>query len=324
MGKLMWTGDLYRFIPDTFRTDNVLPTGSYTVNYNNAGELLVKPQPLVSDRIVPIPSAEYSLVVREINRFLLPETEARYKELGFIYKRSFMLHGKPGTGKSCLVNRVAQAVLERGGIVITETNHPGMLQRFLSEVRGIEPNRLILVILEEFDATLRNYQESEYLTLLDGQVQIGNVIYMATTNFIERIPARMQRPGRFSRILEVGFPDIDARHAYISATFPTLGTELTQRLSIQTAGLSIDEVREVLQAHLLLGDDVQAVVDSLLKLRGAATNPTDIDDDSEYGEDEPIDITDNTPTNRSLNGGANFVVPLVWGSTSGNKTLQGK
>lgn len=282
----MWTGEIFRIVPSSFQTSSELPAGSYIAGRNEKGELLIKPQSIVSDRLVQIPSPEYSLVTNEIQKFLLPETQAKYIELGFIYKRSFFLYGKPGTGKSCLVNRVAQEVIAGGGIVLVNTNSPMVVQQFLQEVRNISPKRMIMVVLEEFDAAIKNFTESDYLTMLDGQVQVDNVVYMATTNYIENIPVRLLRPGRFSRCLEIGYPNQVGRQAYIEAVFPTVEPKMVRILTKATEGCSIDEVREVLQAHLILGDDIRTTVQNLKKIRGISKEESDGEyEDPEAGDD---------------------------------------
>lgn len=287
--QLMWTGEIFRFVPKTFETSPELPAGSYSAGQTDKGELLIKPQPIVSDRLVAIPSREYDLVTSEITTFLRNETRDKYKELGFLYKRSFFLYGKPGTGKSCLVNRVAKEVIEGGGIVLVNTNHPGTIQMFLQEIRAISPGRVIMVILEEFDAAIKAYRESEYLTMLDGQIQIDNVVFLGTTNYIENIPARLLRPGRFSRVLEVGYPSDLGREAYIRAIWTKLDTTVVAKLVKGTKGCSIDEVREALQASLLLGDDLRTTVRNLKKIRGVTEDELRNEDEQDKYDERGLD-----------------------------------
>lgn len=283
--KILYTGDVFRTIPLNYQMMDRLPSGSYRARCTDKGDLLIFPQSIISDRIVNIPSKEFDLVTGEITKFLLPETRASYGNLGFVYKRSFLLWGSPGTGKSCLVNRIAQDVIARDGIVLLETGHPDMIQQFVAEIRSLYPERLVMVVLEEFDGALQALGESKFLTLLDGQVQFDNIIYTATTNHIEKIPMRFRRPGRFSRVMEVKYPSLEARTGYISAVFPTISASTLMKISKATEGCSIDEVREVVQAHLLLGEDVRSVVKTLLYSRGIAVE----DERSEYDEEDEYD-----------------------------------
>lgn len=302
--KLMWTGEVYRFVPSNYETSLELPSGAYQAGQNERSELLIQPTKIVSDRLVSIPSPEFDTVVSDIDKFLSPEIRQRYKDLGFVYKRSFFLYGSPGTGKSCLVNRVAHEVMGKGGIVLINTNNPNTIQAFLQQVRTISPDRMIMVVMEEFDAAIKNYDESGYLTMLDGQIQVDNVVYMATTNYIELIPPRLLRPGRFSRSLEIGYPTAAARKAYIEAVFPAISSSELKRIVTHTKGCSIDECREVIQAHLLLGDDIRKVVRGFLKARGVEYQPP------EEGSEEQEDYLWDNEDRRINDNGVDITKPV--------------
>lgn len=304
--KLMWDGSIYKVIPSNISTSDELMAGSYEAGRNDRGELLIKPLNIVSDRLLNIPSAEYKTVASDITKFLTDNVRAKYRELGFVYKRSFFLYGSPGTGKSCLVNRVAAEVIARNGIVLLNTSNPIVIQQFLQSVRMLSPDRTIMVILEEFDAAIKVYSESEYLTMLDGQIQIDNVIYMATTNYVEKVPVRLLRPGRFNRSLETGYPDEACRRYYIGTVFPTLTPKELNTIVKATAKCSIDECREVVQAHCILGDDLRSTVRSILKIRGIEQDISDMDYQDRVDEfDNHFEPRDTLPStsNRLLDDG---------------------
>jgi hypothetical protein len=85
-------------------------------------------------------------------------------------------------------------------------------RKCLQMLRAVEPERQVVGILEDVDALIERYGESEYLSLLDGEAQVDNVVYVATTNYPERLDARIvDRPSRFDTIRYIGMPSAGAR-----------------------------------------------------------------------------------------------------------------
>jgi SpoVK/Ycf46/Vps4 family AAA+-type ATPase len=257
----------------TLRGDYSLHTrmvpGIYTLSCDQNGNLIITPSQITTDRLLDLPSPEFLEIVGEVDRFLDPEMRAKYSELGFIYKRSYMIHGAPGTGKTCVVNRVAARIVELGGVVIVGSGNPSLISDFLNTMRELQPDLLTMVCIEEFDDEISNAdREKKYLTLLDGQVQKDNVIYMATTNHLDRIPARLLRPGRFSSTIEMHLPTLAVRTYYLQTVFPSLPTATIDQIAERTAGLSVDSLREVVLSHVLMGKPLDEVVNRLHEIAG--------------------------------------------------------
>lgn len=197
--------------------------------------------------------------MNEMNHFLKPETKQSYVDHGFLYKRSIFLHGAPGTGKIVIVNRVCESVVKTGGIILFNAEAE-ITEMALNQLAESQPDVLTLVIFEEFDETLSNkHRESQVLKMLDGQVQKNNAIYLATTNFLEKIPARVLRPGRFSRLIEVGFPSLEARTKYISLV--SKDSSIVAELAEKTEGFSVDELKECVLSISCLGYSIDETVD---------------------------------------------------------------
>ena len=183
-----------------------LPSGVYDLLYDSQqDELYFQAMDNNHDELIDLPDTSYDRVVSELERFLKPETKQLFKDYGYIYKRSSLLFGVPGTGKTCIVNRIANTVKEQGGIVLFNPN-PGLLSKAFKRIKSTQPDTTIVVIFEELDELMVRY-EDDLLYALDGQAQEENVIYLATTNYIDKIPERIKRPGRFSSVIEVAFPE---------------------------------------------------------------------------------------------------------------------
>jgi intein/homing endonuclease len=176
------------------------------------------------------------------------------------------------TGKSVIVNRIIKSVVDGGGVVLFNPNPELMVQAF-SVLEDVQVDALTLVVFEEFDDMVDDY-ESELLSLLDGEVQKSNVMYLATTNNKDEIPSRILRPGRFSCLIEVKPANLEARQAFLKHKGVSL-EEATDWAS-KTEGFTIDELKEVVLSVKCLG----YTLDSVLKRV------------QDYKKEKPVDETD--------------------------------
>lgn len=254
-----------------------LPAGVYTVGYAEGAGVYFKQIDTNSDNLLKLPSKEFRDVVNQIETFLKPETRALFEEYGYLYKRSALLYGPPGTGKTCIVNQVADHVKKAGGVVLFNPD-PNHIQTAISMINDIQPQSTVLVIFEELDTLLRTH-EGTLLSLLDGEVQKDNIIYMATTNYIDRIPARIRRPGRFSSMVEIGYPNAEVRDYYLNIKLPNK-SEIPGWVET-TEGLSIDELKEVVLAVKCLGNNLKDTVERVRAVRGDVTKDPDEDEEDE-------------------------------------------
>jgi SpoVK/Ycf46/Vps4 family AAA+-type ATPase len=234
-----------------------------------------------SDEILELPSDEFKLVSGQIDTFLKPSSKVLFDQYGYIYKRSILMHGVPGTGKTILANRIANKVVSKGGIVLFNPN-PQLLPKAYRALTDIEPDTKIVVIFEELDQLVKNYEE-DLLTLLDGEIQKPNIIYIATTNYISKVPARIMRPGRFGSVVQIEYPNADSRRFYLNSKIGKLDTvETVEDIVKKTDGFSIDEVKEVILSHKCLLMPLDEVVARIKKTKELCVNDNTFD---EYVED---------------------------------------
>lgn len=258
----------------------VLPSGAYKINYDGKYNVLnFEPMTLTSDSIIDLPSPEYSRVVSEMKKFLEPTTRAQFQKLGFLYKRSCLLHGIPGGGKSIIVNRVAREAIKNGGVVLY-TSDPNELQIAFKALEDIQPDTLCLVIFEELDAVIEECGQKPLLLLLDGQTQKQNVMYLATTNYLNRIPKRIYRPGRFSSVIEVGTPNAEARQVFLETKLGKDFKPMKQWVK-DTEGCTVDELKEVIQAVQCFGYDLHETIERIGQTRAGKK-----DEEEEFERDE--------------------------------------
>lgn len=247
---------------------NQLPAGAYEFGFDPRSQRQwFTKMDLASDTIVDIPSKEFEQVVGEMKYFLNPATRESFKDHGFLYKRSALLYGHPGTGKTCIVQRVAQEVIKAGGVVIFNP-HPRLLHLAYQTLDDIQPDVLTMVIFEEFDNLIQTGEESTLLSVLDGEVQKKNVMYLMTTNFIDKIPARILRPGRISSMVEVKYPEAAARLHYLNLKIKDKNVWSVEEWVVKTEGFSIDELKETVLAVCCLGQTLDSVIDRIILNKG--------------------------------------------------------
>lgn len=277
-----------RFVANSKRIELPnLPPGSYDLEYNQAtGDLYFDKFFPNYDSLIDLPSPEFDFVMQRVNMFLDLETRQKFKEYGYLYKNSFLLHGTHGTGKTCIVNRVGEKVIEKGGVIIFNP-HPQLISKMFSILEDVQPGRTTMVIFEEFETLLQRH-EGHLLSVLDGEIQKDNVMFLATTNHFDKIPARLRRPGRFGSILEVKFPNGLARKVYLERKLKPDDYGQIPEWVLKTEGFSIDELKETVLAVKCLGERLDNVVNRIRALRDVTPVKAANDDDSDESESKTI------------------------------------
>lgn len=248
-------------------TIDILPAGVYSTSIDFIGRLFFNRIETNYDEILDLPSTEYTQILNEMKTFIKPETKVLFNNFGFIYKRSCLLEGPPGTGKTILINRVCEEVVNMGGIVLMNPD-PMECREFFDVMDGTQPDAITLVVFEEFDNFFEDGEcdSTELLSLLDGEIQKRNVMFLATTNYPDAISARFKRPGRFSSVIEMKAPTTDARYAFLKHKIG-LDPMLNEWVE-QTDGLTIDELKETVLAVKCLGQSLTPVIERLRAIGG--------------------------------------------------------
>jgi len=247
-------------------TYNKLPPGVYTLEVDKSGAIYVAPMQVVSDGLITLPDFTSEIVIKDVNNFWNQATRDKFERRNIVYKRGILMHGKPGTGKTSCVMQIMEAEVKAGGIVFFGPT-PGTLTHALKAIREIEGNIRCLVVWEEFDSAL-NSDESGYLSLLDGQNQIDNIVYLATTNYLDRIPARFRnRPSRFASVIEIPLPNEATRRLYItSKLLPDENIDVDLWVK-ETDGMTIDHLKDLVISVLCLNVSFQDAIDRLKEYR---------------------------------------------------------
>lgn len=244
-----WAKRKDRFYP-TLVTHDIIPAGVYESREDSDGNTYLREIAFPSDELVLIPGTPVAYVLQQIEEFW--GREEFFKELGLIYKRGILFYGPAGCGKTSIIRMIANEIIKRDGLVISITDIDND-QDILLKLREVEPNRPIMCIFEDIEKLLENKEtESDTLSFLDGEKQIGNVIYLGTTNKPDILEDRvMKRPGRFDLIIGLNPPVAEARSAYLQRLFKTHATpEEMEKMVLETDGLGMAHLRELAVAML--------------------------------------------------------------------------
>ena len=215
-----------------------------------------------------LPDSACSSVLEEIELFWT--LEDKFREFGFLWKRGVMLWGPPGSGKTSTLQLLSRDIIARGGLAIYVTN-PHVAHRGLQALRTIEKTRGIVIMLEDIDAIISEFGESDLLALMDGELQIDNVVFVATTNYPERLDKRfMNRPSRFDIVKKIPMPSDAAREVYLTTKNPRLGetsgADELQDWITKSKGFSVAHLKELIISVEVFGQTIEKASSRLRKM----------------------------------------------------------
>ena len=253
----------------------IVPAGIYEIGWNsNIGSHTLRKQPFSTDELYQLPSPEIIDILHDIENFW-QRTEV-YRQYNFVHKRGILLYGEPGCGKSGIIQLLSNQIMSLNGIVINIKNQEdiSMFIDFIPTFRKIEPNRPLVILLEDLDSLAGEdrYSTSQLLNILDGVKQIDGVVYIATTNYPEKLQERLtNRPSRFDRRYKIDLPNADIRRAYITnkLTDNDLAKINIEDWIKQTDGMSLSHLKEVVISVIVMGRTFEETINSLNDLKKA-------------------------------------------------------
>lgn len=239
-----------------------IPSGLYEMKWSSPLQSwVVAKQELNIDELYELPSPEIESILNDIKIFW--KKRETYKEYNFVHKRGILLYGDPGCGKSGIIQLCVKDLIENeNGIVVNikEDEDFKAFVDFVPTIRSIEPDRALIVILEDIDSLAGEdrYSTTKLLNILDGVKQIENVVYIATTNYPEKLQERItNRPSRFDRRYEVQMPSDQIRESYIKnkLTKSDLKKIDLKKWVELTDGMSLSHLKELVISVVVMGKD---------------------------------------------------------------------
>ena len=291
-GYVQWmTSDDQTYFPAS-QTRTSLAPGIYEIDVDmNRGLHFTRISASTED-LVRLSDTNGDKVIREIRKFW--ESEAKFRDYGISYKRGIFMHGPPGSGKTSAIRMICSDVISLGGIVIKFTE-PDYVSKGLRIIRDIQPNMPIVILMEDLDSLISRYIESEVINLLDGVDGLDKVVFLATSNYPEKLGERVvNRPSRFDRRYYIGPPNAKSRSIFFRYLMTQKGQtgekieevafgNLAQWVA-DTEGMSIAHLKELFVAVNIIGTPYAEALEIL-------QNMSHLPSSEEYSEDEEA-ITD--------------------------------
>jgi cell division protease FtsH len=172
---------------------------------------------------------EAKLELTEAIEFL--RSPERFQRLGARIPRGVLLYGPPGTGKTMLARAVACEAdvpfIAASGAEFIE-KYVGVGSRRVRELFSqARKHSRAVVFIDEFDALgkarggANSHEEREQtlnqlLVELDGFSSTDGVVVIAATNRLDILDPAVLRPGRFTRKIHVGLPDVAGRREILA------------------------------------------------------------------------------------------------------------
>lgn len=231
----------------TQKIAETLPPGFYEIGHDTyqTGKYYFTRLDVTTDGLLRFPDADSDTVIDEIARFW--ESESRFRIHKLVFKRGILLFGPPGSGKSATLQLVCRDVIDRGGIVLKLADSQHAIGGFRT-LRQIQPDVPVVVLIEDIDALMEGEQPkvTALLNLLDGVDTPEKVVFLATTNYPEKLERRIaNRPSRFDKRFRIGPPSHAGRRMYFNHLCNGENSVDMEKWVNDTDGLSISHLKEL-------------------------------------------------------------------------------
>lgn len=206
----------------------------------------------------PYNTKDNKMILKTVNAFFKTGVRERVNQFGYIHKLGILLYGKQGCGKTSMLNYIVEKLMYEKKAIVFYCDNENELTTCMSiskQVRKIQDNPIIFVA-DEIDKYCRD-SESELKQFLDGKDSIDNSLFLAATNYLERIPDTIKnRPSRFKIVHEMkGIQDEKFIETVIRGiserTSPPLLTEEKIKEAIkELQEPTIDDIKQLCIDHI--------------------------------------------------------------------------
>lgn len=165
--------------------------------------------------------------IKELVDFI--KNPKKYSKFNARMPRGIILYGPPGTGKTLM----ARALASEAGVPFFAVNGSDFVQIYVGVGAGrirdlfkkAREKEKAVIFIDEIDAIgkkrasradggsdERDQTLNALLSEMSGFKENQGIIVLAATNRLDVLDDALLRPGRFDRHIEVGLPDVNARH----------------------------------------------------------------------------------------------------------------
>ncbi len=202
--------------------------------------------------------------VRDLNRFLLVRQYPKHTlSAGTKSRCAMVIHGESGTGKTMLLDRVAQT----GWGTVHRVKPSDKLSAILEIFRQAREQQPSIIIIDEFHRLLDKERSNRGTVIqalrdeLDKLSEIPKtVVLVACQDYQMDIPAELREVDRLANAIYLPLPDLECRKAIFRSLDPALPAESRE--------LTIARWSE--RTHAYSGKDLRKLMDEITTLKYAS------------------------------------------------------
>lgn len=226
-----------------------------------------------------LPRSVKKKLIKDLFRFLSTEGLEFYTKHGIPYKRSYMFHGRPGCGKTSMIQALA-GFLGRD-VYFLQPAHPLMTDDTLNRAIKLAGSNSVIV-LEDIDALFDETRKvkddhiplsfSGLLNALDGVGDPDGNIFIMTTNHPERLDPALIRHGRVDLVIEFPAATKEQLKDMLKSFYPEASKDLADRFSdrvsamFKDSGISMAAVQHHFITHMF--SSVEEAVEAVKDMEG--------------------------------------------------------
>lgn len=260
-----------------------LPSGLFFAEHSYDSGWYLTRQEINVDSLIDFEDSETHDVIVEIEKFWAKDE--LYRKMGFLHKRGILLWGEPGSGKTSIIQQIIKKIVDKGGIAITAGDPEGLIS-VVQSLRFIEPDRHLMIMFEDMDDLVEKYGEEKYLSLLDGEYQVNRILFLATTNYPEKLDKRIiDRPSRFDTIKFIGMPNAKNREIYFRTKLPDASGDEIKKLVSVSDGFGIAALKEIIVSVYCLDFPLEQVIAKLEKMAKRSETSESVRKNKNFGFD---------------------------------------
>lgn len=172
-------------------------------------------------------------MLSDAHTFFNKATKNWYYSHGVPYRRSYLLFGPPGTGKTSQIRALAGELGLKACFM--SFSHKNFSDHTLIEAMSKVPKPSVLVF-EDIDALFNKRENvidssltfSGLLNAVDGVVSTEGTLIMMTTNYMEKLDPALLRCGRIDRRFEFKLPGLEEVARYFRSFYPDAPIEYSK------------------------------------------------------------------------------------------------
>lgn len=233
--------------PDTKENAIELPSGFYQfVEANDTPHYRLVPVKIRDDMFIKSDGI-YNEILDEFKSFI--NNEELYRKLEIIYKRSILMYGSPGMGKTAIIRQIIKNEIPKEAVVIFFSESPDV--SYATKIASTLSNRMKILVFEELITMLADdFKVQEFLNFMDGEKSLDKAFIFGTTNYPEKLPENIvNRPSRWDRVIKMKGLNKDGKAALIKHILERDVTEEELNLVENLSTAAIKEVCFMVRLH---------------------------------------------------------------------------